>query len=337
MRPVIIYPPTVDWDYLHQRPQQLLKALSQNGCIAIFCNMNKDNLHPVGFEYLSPSLILANNIDIPSAIVWARINMLSDPIVLYYSNPPQYDRLKTVAVDYIVFDALDEPENEFSCWKQNYELCVQKADIVLTTSQLLYDRVSQLNPPKVLLVPNGCDYKHFSQAQQQMQLPDMTFNGKNIVGFIGAIARWLDWALIEQATQTYADYDFVFIGPFYGCAAAPVKSKNIQYLGHKAYQDLPAYLSNFNICWMPFAINKMTKGVNPVKMWEYLASGKPVISTPLPEANRKYIDIISSEDLSALGRKSNQQAADARIKFAQENSWDIRAKTVIPAILEGLK
>ncbi|MCE5285758.1 MAG: glycosyltransferase [Pelosinus sp.] len=336
MKPVIIYPTTVDWDYLHQRPQQLLKALAQKDCLTIFCNVNKDYLHPPGFEQISRNLILANNMDIPQAIAWAQTSMSGEPIVLYYSNPPQYNRLKSLAVDYIVFDALDEPENEFSSWKENYKLCVQNANLVLASSTSLFERVAQLSPQKALLVPNACDYTHFSQAQKQIPLPDMKFN-KKIIGYIGAVALWLDWALIHKAVQTYTNYAFIFVGPFYGCADAPVKAKNLYYLGHKDYGKLPAYLSNFDVCWMPFAINQVTKGVNPIKMWEYLASGKPVVSTSLPEANTKYIDIISQDNLLALAQDSPPQAAEKRIKFAQENSWALRAETVVSALMEGLK
>jgi len=281
MKPVIIYPPTIDWDYLHQRPQQMLKALAGMGCHCFFCNVNMHKRYPVGYINNSPNLIISNNLGLDATVQRARELHPNHPIVIYFTYPPQINNLPIS--DLVVFDSVDEPLDEFSEWLPDYTNAVQKADIVIATSRSIANRIQALDKP-VHLIPNGCDYEHFSIAQTLQKINSVPFNQpKPIIGYIGTIAPWVDMRLINTMARSLPNYEFVIIGPLLKQPSLALLNKNMYYLGHRHYSVLPQYLSNFSYCLIPFKMTEMTKGVNPIKLWEYLASGIPILSTPIPE------------------------------------------------------
>lgn len=323
---VIVYPLTVDWDHLHQRPQQLLKALSRNGYISIFCNTNIEQKHPNGIEFLTDHLILANGMNVNDAISFARSWYPYSKVGIYYSYPPQSPHIRSGNQDFVIFDSLDEPVHEFAHWLPDYESAVRNADIVMTSSVSLYNRASQYRND-VVLVPNGCDYDHFAQIQ------NTTFKTKNkkVVGFVGAVATWLDWELIRMISYLPL-VELVFVGPLYGLNS-PLQRPNIKYLGHVPYDQIPKKITEFDVCLIPFLLNDMTKGVNPIKFWEYLATGKPVISTALPEVlNTGLATIIDHKNYATAQICDSYSDRINRMEYAKKNSWNERAKRMIEVI-----
>jgi glycosyltransferase involved in cell wall biosynthesis len=335
LRPIVIYPPTVDWDYLHQRPQQLLKTLARCGCISIFCNMNMNQKHPAGFEFCGEHLILANNVELQAVVQWVKANYTSYPIVIYYSWPVQVNLVKTAGADLVIFDSLDEPVNEFAHWLPSYESAVRIADIVIASANSLAVRASQLCSDTVTLIPNGCDYEHFKMAQAKQTIDEMPFDtDKPVLGYIGSVATWLDWQLIELMVTHFADCEFVFIGP--KCMQVNLVANNLHFLGHKDYENLPKYLSNFTLCLIPHLINDTTKGMSPIKFWDYLASGTPVASTNLPNVNKKFVRIIDRTNFTDVLFEESPMKRQERIKYAEANSWQSRAGQLWILIYRGL-
>lgn len=335
MKPIVIYPPTVDWDYLHQRPQQLLKALAQCGCTSIFCNTNINQKRSVGFEFLGEDLVLANNVDLQEVMRWVKINYNGYPIVIYYSWSVHADLVKSAEVDLIIFDCLDEPVNEFAHWLPSYESAVKSADIVIASANSLVVRASRLRSDTITLIPNGCDYEHFQRAQMKQPIDKMPFDTKNpVVGYIGSVTTWLDWELIELMAAYFTDCKFVFIGPL--CMSVDLAAKNLYFLGHKDYEDLPKYVSNFTLCLIPHLINDTTKGMNPIKFWDYLASGVPVASTDLPNIDKNFVRIINKKNFTNALYEDNPIKRQERISYAQANSWQSRAGQLRILIHGGL-
>jgi hypothetical protein len=338
MKPIIIYPPTIDWDHLHQRPQQLLKALSQLGCACIFCNINMHKRYARGFSYINDNLILANGIPFNKALQWSRTSFPHSPIIAYFTYPPHIEPLQDVIVDLILFDSVDEPLGEFANWLPSYVKAVQNSNAVIASAQSLVKRAVQYTNSEVYLVPNGCDYNHFQVAQTRHTIDCHPFNqAKPIIGYIGAIAPWLDRNLINEMGRNLPNYQFVFIGPLLQQKAIAFTSSNMHYLGPKNYADLPYYMSNFSYCLIPFKLTEMTRGVNPVKFWEYLASGHPILSTPLPEIPQQFVTIITSNTLPQIPLGLDDQGRDARIKLAGDNSWTERAHKLLAIINSTLE
>lgn len=338
MKPVIIYPPTVDWDYLHQRPQQLLKALAGCGCLSIFCNLNVSGKHPAGFETFSENMLLANHVDLNSVVDWAKSNYPGHPTIIYFTSPLQAREVYSVHADLVVFDSIDEPVHEFSHWLPDYDYAVKNADLVIASAISLASRAGLCRNEEVFLIPNGCEYEHFRLAQTKQPLDEFPFNtGKPILGYIGSIATWLDWDLIKALSHTLKDYELVLIGSLCQVGKPPVQAPNIHYLGHKDYRDLPLYLSNFSLCLIPLQINDMTVGVNPIKFWEYLASGIPIVSTPLPEVDQDYVITVDRTNLADLITGKSQRTREERIGLAMTNSWHSRAQKLTEILFRKIK
>jgi glycosyltransferase involved in cell wall biosynthesis len=333
MQPVIIYPPTIDWDQLHQRPQQLLKAMSRLGAISLFCNLNLHGRHSAGLERISNNLILANGMPLDQTIAWARTAYPSCPVVIYYTYPPHVYVIDKIKTDLVIFDSVDEPAGEFVSWYNGYAQAIARADIVIASACSLVDGARRHTDKPVHLIPNGCDYEHFARARQRQFVDNPSFNqGKSIIGYIGAIAPWLDWRLINTMAHCLPEYQFVFIGsPLiqYGVTFA---NKNMDYPGHIHYEELPRYLSNFSFCLIPFKLTAMTRGVNPIKFWEYLASGIPILSTALPEIPAGYATIINEDMFPGFQPVPDDEGREARIALARNNSWSSRAERMVELI-----
>lgn len=338
MQPVIIYPPTIDWDQLHQRPQQLLKAVSRYGAVSVFCNLNLHKRHNAGIEAMTQTLLLANDMSLAQTILWARNAYPGDPIVIYFTYPPQSLFIGSLHADLLIFDSVDEPAGEFASWRTGYHAAVSSSNIVLASANALFDRARHATGTPVYLMPNACDFKHFQTAQQRQSVPEYPFSlGKPIIGYIGAIAPWLDWPLINIMAHCLPDYQFVFIGSPLLQLGVGFANKNMHYLGHKDYSQLPRYLSNFSYCLIPFQITEMTRGVNPCKFWEYLASGIPILSTALPEIPSDYVTVISEEMFPGFCLTPGDAGQEDRIRLAKENSWDTRARQLLDIIHDKLE
>ncbi|MBC8014308.1 MAG: glycosyltransferase family 1 protein [Sporomusaceae bacterium] len=338
MKPIIIYPPTIDWDHLHQRPQQLLKALSQLGCACVFCNINMHKRYSTGFSYLNDNLVLANGVSFNNALQWCRNSYPQSPLIAYFTYPTHIESIQEAAVDLILFDSVDEPLGEFASWLPSYSKAVQNSNLVIASAQSLVKRAAQHTASEVHLIPNGCDYHHFQAAQTRHAIDCPPFNrGKPIIGYIGAIAPWLDRELINEMGRCLPGCEFVFIGPLLQQKGMAFTSSNMHYLGPKNYADLPCYMSNFDYCLIPFKLTEMTRGVNPVKFWEYLASGHPILSTALPEIPKEFVTIITSAALPQIPLELNDRGKDARITLARNNSWTERATNLLLIICRALE
>jgi len=325
----ILYPPTLDYHYLVQRPQHLMKNFSLQGISCMFMNMpgiyHRDYR---GIEEINPQLYIFHEVDPAPYVNGIR------PVV-YYSATAQVDKIARYNPSLLVFDSVDEPSDEFAAWRPYYYRAVAGADVVLCTSEKLYHMARAINP-NVYLVPNGCDYEHFSRAARgELARPyDLKHIEGPIIGYIGVIATWCDLELIEQLARAYPHCQLVMVGPLYNVGRVPQRS-NLHWLGFKAYDQLPAYAQAFDVGIIPFRQTNMTESVNPIKMWEYMAAGLPVVTTALPEAS-KYRDIIyySTDHASFIdnvGEAIEHDTLEGRIRrlsLAGENSWAARAQEV---------
>lgn len=327
MAVTIIYPPTIDYRWLYQRPQQLMREFSKLGIRCIFFNNNNYIKDGKRVSMESDNLIVVNGKLYPVEYD----ALVTPPVVLWITYPPHVKYLgRTFKENLVVFDAVDFPSGEFSVWRKDIFDIKKRADIVFTVSKKLYNYMwphEQLH-----MLKNGADFEHFNRAKSIYSFPPKDLpTGKPTVGFIGALSTWLDWEIIRFAVENNPSYNFVFIGPKYNEFQIPVKSTNIFFIGRKEYDVLPEYLQFFDVCLIPFKITDMTEGSDPIKFFEYMSAGKPVVTTPLPEVVSSGLAYVGGDAQSfsrmivkALGEKS--VGVEKRIEFAQKNSWQNRAK-----------
>ncbi len=210
---------------------------------------------------------------------------------------------------------------------------LNRADLVFVTSEELLPGRAEVNP-NIFVSPNGVDFELFSRAQDPvLEVPeDIRCLPRPILGFVGGIAPWTDLDMVFQVALRKPDWSFVLIGPVApGLDVARFNGvKNVHFLGRRSPEVLPAYLKGVDCCLNLFTRAPLTRAVNPLKVYEYLAAGKPVVSTPMPEVE-KFGDLVAiAEDPDSFAgavEKALSLADDpARVKARMEAvlpfSWD---------------
>jgi O-antigen biosynthesis protein len=240
----------------------------------------------------------------------------------------------------IIYDCIDR----FPLFHENAsyvieaeERLVSKADIVFATATGLYDRLCQIKA-NTFLLPNAADYEHFAYAtthglKPPSEIADMP---KPILGYMGEMAQWFDFDLVYNVAAQHPEWSIVLIGLVHANPTHRLfKLPNVYRLGRRDYADLPAYVNQFDVCLLPFLLTALTAVVNPVKLYEYLAAGKPVVSTPMREVLR-YQDVVEIADRSAFStaiqralRTNSEAKIQQRVEFARRNTWDQRVEEII--------
>jgi glycosyltransferase involved in cell wall biosynthesis len=162
------------------------------------------------------------------------------------------------------------------------DLC-RRADLVVTTSETLCQTRARFNP-NTYWIPNGADVEHF--ATPALASPELADIPRPIVGFVGGLSEWVDLELVAQLARQRPLWTFVLVGPI-GVDTAPVQPlANVRLLGSRPYADLPAYLAAMDVGLIPFKRNEVTYHADPIKAYEYLAAGLPVVATDMPALRR---------------------------------------------------
>lgn len=206
-----------------------------------------------------------------------------------------------------------------------------QADLIIAASDVL---ASRFPAHKTLAVPHGVDYRLFSQpALRAHDLPV----GRPIAGFYGAIADWVDVAMIACAAKSLPYWDFVLIGPVQTNIRVLERLPNVRLLGPRAHSTLPSYSQHWTISMLPFHDNSQIQACNPLKLREYLAAGTPIVATQFA-ALAPYADlarIVTDRDSFAndlLEASKDFARNDIRRLCVREESWDVRARDVAAAL-----
>jgi UDP-galactopyranose mutase len=164
-----------------------------------------------------------------------------------------------------------------------------RAAVVFTGGQSLFEAKRDKHP-RVHPFPSSVDVAHFARARQpQSEPPDQASIGHPRIGFFGVVDERLDLALIDEVARLRQDWHQVIVGPCVKIDPALLPRRpNIHYLGMKKYEELPAYLAGWDVAMLPFARNESTRFISPTKTPEYLAAGRPVVSTSIRDVVRPY-------------------------------------------------
>lgn len=294
------------------------------------------------FAYQSRFINLWNHAGYQTGL-GSRYKKSEGPVVLIVCNVLGLGWLGKFNEDATIYDCADEI-SEFRQAKINREAVLKlereligRVDAIVTTSQSLYDSKSKYltDRGKAKLIRNAAEIEHFRKAFENSgsRPDDIGHLEKPVIGFYGFLADWLDWPLIEKVVKAGQEFDWVFIGPATRNLASLESLPNCHILGKKPYSELPAYLANFACAHIPFDRTPLTIHVNPVKVYEYLAAGVPVVATRLPELE-EFRDVIAitndpeeylDEIRKAVG-DDNPVNREKRFERVKEETWDVRVE-----------
>ena len=212
---------------------------------------------------------------------------------------------------------------------------MKKADMVFVTTDELYESKKK-SCSRIFLIPNGADFDHFKKAAlDDLSLPkDLLSIKKPIIGFSGSVQHWIDIDLIYFSALQRPNWAFVIVGGVHVDVGKLRSLSNVYFLGQKQYIELPHYLRCFDVCILPFKLNKIALASDPIKVYEYLAAGKPVVSTDIPRVRRFGIVKVArnkEEFIIQIEKElsnENKLFIRNRMRIAQENSWNGRVEMI---------
>lgn len=270
---------------------------------------------------------------------------MCDPIV-WVACPAAYDvalRMKKSKLVYQRTDRLEEYPNVDADVIKQYDLALKaNADLTIFVSQKLYEQEYK-QCKKAIFLDHGVDFNAFATAQNDKEIPsDIRDINKPIVGFFGGIDdHTSDIELVKKVVNLLPEINFVFIGNSSIDCKELLATKNVRMLGQKPYEQIPHYGKCFDVAIMPWRQNRWIEACNPIKLKEYLALGKPIVSTPFTEL-QKYRDVVyqanTPEEFAkciekALEEDGPEQVA-ARRKKVEMSTWNSKAELVLNKLFE---
>lgn len=346
-----------NWDYLWQRPQQMAKQFSALGHRTIFVNgsrasltVDTDMTSEQFLHDLADTMVRNTKWSGETAVVWpiTRIKMahveddvseawlleliklfnLKRPIfwTISFEWGPQVELLKQHGL--VVYDCVDELSGFSWATPAMVEMerqLLDGADIVTVSAQALL-RKRMPERQQIYLVPNGVNPEQFRAGSERR-------SKRPVIGFLGALANWLDMELVAQLAEANPNWTFLLVGSHEGADLCPVEGKpNIVLTGRVEYNEVPSILERFDVGIIPFKVNELTHNANPIKVYEYMAAGLPVVATPFAENDffgDKVLTASSVEGFTAAIQKAlasrTPDQDQERQAYARQHSWRTRA------------
>ncbi|MEN6450151.1 MAG: glycosyltransferase [Thermoguttaceae bacterium] len=337
----IICLPVIPWNSRFQRPQQLMREWAARGhrvfyASVVFHDDCEARVRQVGnmpgvSEMALPSPRELNVYGhLPSAADVARMVAAIDTLrrqrriaaaVVVVQLPfwtALAERLRQQFGWPVVYDCMDD-HSGFSTNSDEMleaeEQTIATADLVVVTSDVLKKKVER-RAKRTALIRNACDYEHFAAVSPLPSGEEPEVRALPTVGFYGAIAEWFDAELVAQLAASRPNWRFELIGSTYtGDVSRLAKLPNVALLGEKPYAELPRLMASWHCCIIPFKRIPLTEATNPVKAYEMLAAGKPVVAVDLPELRS-----LAEEGLVALADDAAGFAAAIEAAIAQDGA-----------------
>jgi len=304
-RPAILAVSHLSWDLVFQRPQHLMTRAAQDRTVLYIEEARYDaqtpgweqRTTPQGVTVCVPHLPPDMAPDRRDAVLAAMVEKLVaehdlEPFVLWFETPMSVAHtagLQPVATIYDCMDELSAFDHAPPELRANERALLARADLVFTGGLALYEH-KRREHPVVYPFPSGVDVAHFARARRGLAEPSdqRSIPGPKI-GFFGVVDERMDRELLGELARRRREWSFVVIGPIVKIDPTRLPDEpNIHYLGTRDYEDLPAYLSGWDVAIMPFARNEATRFISPTKTPEYLAGGRPVVSTRVRDVERPW-------------------------------------------------
>ena len=254
-------------------------------------------------------------------------------------GPVTDDCVDLIAHEALVYDCVDRHSaygglmNPALVDAMELELAA-KTDMTFATAASLAERLKSAQP-EAEFIPNGANFERFFEASKPQPVPeDLQSIPHPIFGFVGALQTCIEYGFVEAAAKARPDWQFVWIGnekPGADLSALRAMG-NVHFLGVKPNAELPKYLAQFDVCLNLFDAGPLSKDVSPLKFYEYLATGKPIVSTRQPDQVLQFSDIIHIADdakrfeaaCEAALEDTQPERTQLRIEAGRNSSWDAR-------------
>jgi glycosyltransferase involved in cell wall biosynthesis len=240
-----------------------------------------------------------------------------------------------IADDLAELDESKVGQNEY--WKKCTLSLAQKSDLVLVTACTLLDKFKKYSQ-NIHLIPNGYDSSLFSKERACLSPRCLSNIPSPIIGFVGTLFSYLDYNLIEYIIKRNNNKSFVFVGPCNNNVKKRwnqiIKNKNVFWLGRKKKEEIPAIVSKFNVCLNPFKVDSVSKSVSPLKVFEYLAMKKPVVSVYMESLKKEKVGklIYFAKSYEEFNEKINvalrTRRSQSEYQSIKEYSWNSLFKKV---------
>lgn len=353
----IVYISLIDWFFTKQRPQHFAEALSKEyevHYISVISWISKiknthvgesalpiykkiDNLHIYRLRLLPGARFkCVKSINNYVIQIFLKFYLkLGSEEWLFLTHPSQMSCIRSLK-NRVIYDCMDYYEGFLQDNKRISEYLIlekeliQRADRIFTSSGSLLDLLRKKGAEDIILVNNAAEFEHFKNYDKTIK----TEKKRKIVGYFGGLGHWFDIITVNALAGAFQDVDFHIIGPQTHKAIFNdiLLSKNLFLMGSKPYVEIPNYLNEFDACIYLFNENPLVEFVNPVKIYEYLAQGKPVISIDNRETQAFGSLIYRGSNLedhirnleTALNENMESCLIDSRIEFASSNTWNYR-------------
>lgn len=310
------------------------------------------NILPWGHKY---SLFNRINSAVTARVVRAFAGRLPRPAVAWIYDPSASRMAGSLGETFAVYDCVDDYPEQAGDDPRRRALvtagdarAARVARLVFTTTRTLYERQRRLNPA-THLVPNVGDYGHFAAAADSGHaVPELSDLRRPVLGFAGnLVPTKVDFDLLEAVAAVRPAWSLLLVGPSHKDSEDRLRRlarlPNVLWVGPRGYGELPRYVAAFDVGVIPYVTNSYTRSCLPLKLYEYLAAGKPVVATGLPELEgmEPEVLLVSGADAfvaaveQALGRLGDDERA-ARMALAAENTWEKRTETLLGLAREAL-
>ena len=335
---------------LERRPgRHLVGPVDRGGGVSTLTALN---VAPWGHRH---PLAGALNTRLTARLVRRAARDLPQPVVLWIYDPFTAGMIGSCGEAFSVYDCVDD-YSSLGFYTPNEQALAARGDhraalasrIVFATTSTLYDRHRRVNA-NTHLVPNVGDFAHFAPAADPaLSAPELETGRRPIIGFMGNfMPDKVDLELLAGVAAARPDWTLLLIGPAEGRARSILEriaeAENVRWLGPKRYEDLPPYVAAFDVGLCPNRWNEYGRSCFPLKVYEYLAAGKPVVASGNPDLAGLEPDVLLARGVDefvgaiaqALDRRSEEDRA-RRMAIAAENTWDTRVARLLGLVEDEL-
>lgn len=357
----------IDFDFRFQRPQQIATVFARRGHRVLWVSPSRflppESSRPFEVIELHENIwevrLRAPDTDIyrKPLSAEAAAAMLRDLLLVYadcgmaesciIAQIPFWRRLAVALRErtgsVLLYDCMDDWDTFPDIGRFNVEeeaALARECNVLIVTAARLREKFAArgLQP---LLVRNGADFELFNAPATVSAF--LAEAARPVIGYFGAIADWVDIDLIAAAAKARPHYSFVLAGNVFGNDVGALhRLPNVRMLGLRPYEEMPCLLHGFDVCMIPFKLNRVTQATDPVKLYEYFSQGKPVVATGLPELEPLRELVYMAKGARDFARLLDEALAEKdaskkarRIQFASENTWAARVDVMDAAIREA--